>query len=238
MTGIIGLPSAGRGEHGPDDVVVAGAPAQVAFERRRGPRSSVGGGSRLSSETVAITMPGVQKPHCSPCSAWKARCTGCISPSSPSARPSTVGPRAPSACAASTVHDFDRLPVQQDRAGPAGAGVAADVGRGEAGHVAQEVHEQRAVRAPRLSTCAAVDGHGRPSLGSPLASLIAVQTRSGVVGMSMCRTPRWLTASMTAFWMAGVAPIVPASPIPLTPSGLGRRASRWSAARSWAARPR
>jgi len=38
--------------------------------------------------------------------------------------------------------------------------------------------------------------------------------------MSMWRTPRWLTASMTEFCTAGVAPIVPASPIPLTPSGL------------------
>src|ERR1035438_9315900 len=53
-----------------------------------------------------------------------------------------------------------------------------------------------------------------------LASLIAAQTRAGVVGMSMWRTPRWLTASMTALCMAGVAPIVPASPIPLAPSGL------------------
>jgi hypothetical protein len=38
--------------------------------------------------------------------------------------------------------------------------------------------------------------------------------------MSMWRTPRWLTASMTAFWVAGAAPMVPASPMPLAPSGL------------------
>ena len=38
--------------------------------------------------------------------------------------------------------------------------------------------------------------------------------------MSMCRTPRWLTASITAFCTAGVAPMVPASPMPLTPSAL------------------
>ena len=50
--------------------------------------------------------------------------------------------------------------------------------------------------------------------------MIAAHTRPGVVGMSMWRTPRWLTASMTAFCTAGVAPIVPASPMPLTPSGL------------------
>ena len=45
-------------------------------------------------------------------------------------------------------------------------------------------------------------------------------SRIGVVGMSMCRTPRWATASITAFCTAGVAPIVPASPMPFAPSGL------------------
>jgi MFS family permease len=48
----------------------------------------------------------------------------------------------------------------------------------------------------------------------------ARQTRCGVAGMSMCRTPRCATASMMAFCTAGVAPIVPASPMPLAPSGL------------------
>ncbi len=37
--------------------------------------------------------------------------------------------------------------------------------------------------------------------------------------MPMCRTPRWLSASTTAFCTAGVAPIVPASPMPFAPSG-------------------
>ena len=48
---------------------------------------------------------------------------------------------------------------------------------------------------------------------------MAVHTRCGVAGMSMWRMPRCATASMTAFCMAGVAPIVPASPMPFTPSG-------------------
>ena len=34
------------------------------------------------------------------------------------------------------------------------------------------------------------------------------------------RTPRWDTASITAFWTAGMAPIVPDSPNPLAPSSL------------------
>ena len=51
------------------------------------------------------------------------------------------------------------------------------------------------------------------------ASWIALHTRSGVHGMSMWRTPRWLTASTTAFWIDGVEPIVPDSPMPFAPSG-------------------
>jgi len=38
--------------------------------------------------------------------------------------------------------------------------------------------------------------------------------------MSMCRTPSGASASMIAFCTAGVDPIVPASPMPLAPSGL------------------
>ena len=58
------------------------------------------------------------------------------------------------------------------------------------------------------------------------ASWIAAQTRSDVHGMSMWVTPRWETASTTAFWIAGVEPIVPDSPMPLAPSGL-RGLSVW-----------
>ena len=52
------------------------------------------------------------------------------------------------------------------------------------------------------------------------ASRMALQTRSGVHGMSRCRTPRWLRASTTAFCTAGVEPTVADSPMPLAPSGL------------------
>ena len=38
--------------------------------------------------------------------------------------------------------------------------------------------------------------------------------------MSTWRTPRWASASHTAFCTAGVEPIVPDSPMPLAPSGL------------------
>src|SRR5438067_2523621 len=61
------------------------------------------------------------------------------------------------------------------------------------------------------------------------AAWIARQTRSGEHGMSMWRTPRWATASTTAFCTAGVDPIVPDSPIPLAPNGLrGVGVSVWA----------
>ena len=47
-----------------------------------------------------------------------------------------------------------RLAVEQHRAGPAGGGVAADVGRREPAHLAQEVHEQQ----PRLDVVGALLG--------------------------------------------------------------------------------
>ena len=50
------------------------------------------------------------------------------------------------------------------------------------------------------------------------AAWIAFQTFSGDAGMGIDRTPRPERASTMALMTAGAAPIVPASPIPLTPS--------------------
>src|SRR5262245_48878586 len=47
--------------------------------------------------------------------------------------------------------------------------------------------------------------------------IVEVHTFSGVRGMSRCRTP---SALQTAFTTAAGAPTAPASPAPLTPSGL------------------
>ena len=70
---------------------------------------SVGFGFSVSRPTAAITMPGVQKPHCSPCSARNAAGIGCRS--SPSAEsPSNVVTDWPSTCTASRVHDFTDSP--------------------------------------------------------------------------------------------------------------------------------
>src|SRR5882724_550851 len=45
------------------------------------------------------------------------------------------------------------------------------------------------------------------------------QTFSGVIGISMCRTPRCDSASTTALTIAGGAPTVADSPTPLAPNG-------------------
>src|SRR5256884_4949360 len=63
---------------------------------------------RSSSALVVISMPGVQKPHCRPCFSVKPSCTGWSLP--PCSSPSTVVIFEPSACTASTVHDFTGLP--------------------------------------------------------------------------------------------------------------------------------
>ena len=62
-----------------------------------------------------MIMPGVQYPHCRPCSVWNERCIGCqpsLDAPSPdaSARPSTVRTSLPSACTARTVQLLAELP--------------------------------------------------------------------------------------------------------------------------------
>ena len=57
--------------------------------------------------------------------------------------------------------------------------------------------------------------------GDPDAAFsIAAQILCGVAGMVSCVTPAGLRASNTAFMTAIGAPIAPASPQPLAPSGL------------------
>ena len=53
-----------------------------------------------------------------------------------------------------------------------------------------------------------------------LAPWIAFHTLSGLAGIGTSVTPRPDRASTMALITAGAAPIVPASPMPLTPSGL------------------
>src|SRR5262252_3405462 len=60
----------------------------------------------------------------------------------------------------------------------------------------------------------------RHRVAEAFPSWSARHTRSARSGMSRWRTPRCLRASTTALTMAGVEPMVAASPIPLAPMGL------------------
>ncbi len=60
------------------------------------------------------------------------------------------------------------------------------------------------------------------------AALIAFHTVFGLAGMATSWTPSPDSASTMAFMTAGAAPIVPASPTPLTPSGfVGDGVTEW-----------
>ena len=64
-----------------------------------------------------------------------------------------------------------------------------------------------------------------------LARMVA-HTRSGVAGMAMSVIPSGDRASTMALTTVGVDPIVPASPMPLTPSGfVGLGVTVWSSLR-------
>ena len=54
----------------------------------------------------------------------------------------------------------------------------------------------------------------------PWCCWIVRHSRSGVAGISICRTPNGFSASTIALAIAAGAPIAPASPQPLTPNGL------------------
>ena len=149
----------GRREHRLDDVVVAGAAAEVALDADA--HVALGRfGISSSSETAAITMPAVQYPHWSPWCSWNAVCTGCHS--SPSARPSMVVTRRAVGLRGEHRARLHRLAVDEHRARAARRRVAADLGAGEPARLPQEVHEQGAVL-DFVRLRGAVDGDRRPS---------------------------------------------------------------------------
>ena len=88
---------------------------------------------------------------------------------------------------------------------------------------------QRLVDAARPGVPERRRDHAWPPFAEPLPlwrrrAWIAPQTFCAVYGMSRCRMPSGLSASMTALATAAVLAMQPASPTPLTPSGLtGRR---------------
>src|SRR5260370_7662174 len=70
--------------------------------------SSLGSGFSSSSALAAIIMPGVQNPHCSPCSSLKPSCSGCSSLAV--AMPSTVLISSPPPSPATLFHYFPPRP--------------------------------------------------------------------------------------------------------------------------------
>ena len=70
--------------------------------------SSVGLGFSARSATEVSIIPGVQKPHWSPCSSWNPVWIACSC--APWASPSTVLISRPAACTANMVHDFVGTP--------------------------------------------------------------------------------------------------------------------------------
>ena len=106
------------------------------------------------------------------------------------------------------------------------------VGRGDEGHLVLALAAPVASAATAAAAAQRLAGPGDlmpPGLASraQVPACSACQTRSEVAGIWISsaarRAPAWASASATAFIVAGVAPMVPSSPTPLTPSGLVRQ---------------
>ncbi len=102
-----------------------------------------------------------------------------------------------------------------------------DAARGEDVFAAGEAMGEQGIRARRLvrrvearRELLPLGAQERDAFDFHPALCNASHTRRGVAGMSRCCTPRGRSASRIAFITAGGAPTQPASPTPLTPSGL------------------
>ena len=116
-------------------------------------------------------MPGVQNPHCSPCSSLKPSCSGCSSLAV--ARPSTVRDLAPVDLDGQHRAGLHRPAVDQHRARAAVGRVAAHVRAGQPEPAADQVGQQQ----PRLhlgDLLLAVDGEPDPADRDLVRGLVAV----------------------------------------------------------------
>ena len=104
-----------------------------------------------------MIMPGVQKPHCSPCISRKPSCSACSVPSA-LAMPSMVRMSAPFACTANMVQDFTDLPSRSTVQAPQWLVSQPICGPVRFELLAQEVDQQRARLDQRLDRLA-VDLH-------------------------------------------------------------------------------
>ena len=209
--------------HRLDDVLVAGAAADVAGER---PADLLLGRVRVlgeqrdasASSPACRSRTGARAPPGSP--------PGSGGASAPAASPSTVVSSRPSAWTANTVQDFTGTPSSEHRAGAAARRVAADVRAGQAERLAQEVDEQQPrldVRRARL----AVHRDGERTHDVPLlaASVVLGHLRlllsGGTAASAAVRSPRSVKTRTTLRLY---------SALPRTSSrgsrGLGREARR------------
>ena len=195
--------------------VVRAAAAQVPVQRLA--HLAFGGDSYSAKEARPRSR------RCRSCSSRTARparraarfCTGC---SPPRRGPSTVVTFLPTTKDSGRSHEAIGAAVDQHEAGAALAAAAAEAGADEAEVVAQHVEQRRVGRRVDFATHA-VDFN---------VSRMAVHTRAGEYGKSRWWMPSGRSASSTAFATAGTAPMVPASPAPLTPSGLVGEGTGWS----------
>jgi hypothetical protein len=98
-------PAAGRVQHRFDDIVVAGAAADAAFQLVASSNLSLW---RCTISIADMIMLGVQQSHCGPRLLRKAACIGCSS--SPLAMPPIVVTLEPVACPISAVQELTALP--------------------------------------------------------------------------------------------------------------------------------
>ena len=109
-------------------------------------------------------MPGVQMPHCA--APWReegAPAARDSAPSPPGPRPSS--PRGPATWPTGDQAGADRLAVEQHGAGAAIAGVAADLGAGQAELVAQHVGQPRGSAPRRTATARPLSAKREPPGG-------------------------------------------------------------------------
>ena len=113
-----------------DDVLVAGAPADLPGDRLADLAPPTGPGSRSSSQRAVIIIPGVQNPHCRPWQSMNPCCTG--SSSRRARQPLDGAHLAPVGHHGEHRARLDRHAVEPHHAHAAVGGVAAPVRAGQA----------------------------------------------------------------------------------------------------------
>src|SRR3974390_2203109 len=120
--------------------------------------SSVGDGFSLSRRCARTIMPGVQKPHCSPCIMRKPSCSADSEPSA-LAMPSMVVISEPCACTANTVQLFTDMPSRSTVQAPQWV-------------VSQPTWVPVSERFSRRECTSSVRGSTRPSTSAPFTFMV------------------------------------------------------------------